>query len=55
MAKSKEPIYTDRIYGGRFTYDEMVEDARKNYDYGDETNYRTYIENWWQDLYKIIN
>ena len=51
----KETMYTDRIYGGRFTYDEMVEDARKNYDYGDPTNFRTYMEDWWQDYYKIIS
>lgn len=51
---AKITIYTDKIYGGSFTYDEMVEDAKKNYDYGDETNFRTYMEDWWQDYYRVL-
>lgn len=47
--------YTDRIYGGRFTYEEMVEDAKKNYDYGDETNILTYTKDWWKEYYKVVN
>lgn len=46
--------YTDRTYGGHFTYDEMVEDARKNYDYGDPTNFLTYQSDWWKENYKVV-
>lgn len=51
---TKITIYTDKVYGGRFTYDEMVEDAKVNYDYGDPTNFRTYMEDWWQDYYRVL-
>ena len=54
-SKPKEVYYTDRIYGGRFTYEKMVEDAKKNYDYGDETNVLTYMADWWKEHYKRVN
>lgn len=47
--------YTDRVYGGRFTYEEMVEDAKKNYDYGDPTNFATYQKDWWKENYRMVN
>ena len=46
--------YSDKIYGGKFTYDEMVEDAKKNYDYGDPTNCLTYQKDWWKENYKVV-
>lgn len=56
IGKTEKPIYyTDQIYGGHFTYDEMVEDARKNYDYGDPTNYLTYVKDWWKEYYKVVS
>ncbi len=55
MSKQKTTYYTDRIYGGCFTYDEMVEDAKKNYDYGDPTNCLTYQKDWWKENYKEVN
>jgi hypothetical protein len=51
----KATYYTDRIYGGKFTYDEMVEDAKKNYDYGDSTNFMTYQKDWWKENYKVVS
>lgn len=50
-----ETYYTDIIYGGKFTYEEMIEDAKKNYDYGDETNVLTYMVDWWKEHYKKVN
>lgn len=47
--------YTDRTYGGHFTYEEMVEDARKNYDYGDSTNFLTYQSDWWKENYRVVS
>lgn len=47
--------YTDRIYGGAFTYEEMVEDAKRNYDYGDPTNFLTYQKDWWKEYYKEVS
>ena len=36
--------YTDCYYGGLFTREEMIEDAKENYDYGDPTNaFNSYI------------
>ena len=52
--KEKEVHYTDIIYGGYFTYDEMVEDARENYDYGDPTNFMTYMKDWWKENYRVV-
>ena len=54
-SKPKVTYYTDRIYGGKFTYEEMVEDAKKNYDYGDPTNFMTYQKDWWQENYKVVS
>jgi hypothetical protein len=54
-AQPKIIYYTDKIYGGHFTYEEMVEDAKKNYDYGDETNYLTYVKDWWREYYKVVS
>lgn len=51
----KVTYYTDRIYGGKFTYEEMVEDAKKNYDYGDPTNFMTYQKDWWKENYKVMS
>lgn len=50
----EEQKYTDKIYGGKFAYEEMVENAKENYDYGDETNYLTYVEDWWKEYYREI-
>ena len=51
----KVTYYTDIIYGGKFTYEEMIEDAKKNYDYGDGTNVLTYMVDWWKEHYKRVN
>lgn len=51
---SEETLYTDRVYGGKFTYDEMVNDAKENYDYGDETNFLTCMSNWWKEHYREL-
>lgn len=54
-SKPKVTYYTDQIHGGKFTYEEMVKDAKKNYDYGDATNVLTYMADWWKEHYKVIN
>lgn len=50
----KKKYYTNMVYGGRFTYEEMEEDAKKNYDYGDPTNFATYQKDWWKENYREI-
>lgn len=49
--REDEPHYTDELYGGYFTYNQMVANAKKEYDYGDETNLLTYMKNWWKVNY----
>ena len=49
--REDEPHYTDKLYGGYFTYNQMVAHAKKEYDYGYETNFLTYMKNWWKENY----
>ena len=45
-----EPTYYENPDTGELmTYDEMVEYCRENFDYGDPTNYVTYMSNWWEE------
>lgn len=49
--REDEPHYTDKLYGGYFTYNQMVAHAKKEYDYGYETNFLTYMKDWWKENY----
>lgn len=49
--REDEPHYTDKLYGGYFTYNQMVANAKKEYDYGYETNFLTYMKDWWKEKY----
>ena len=42
-------MYKERYTGEIMTYDQMVEYCKENYDYGDETNYITYMSEWWKE------
>ena len=41
--------YLNDETGEIFTYAKMVEYCKENYDYGDETNYITYMEHWYEE------
>lgn len=45
--------YTDKVYGGKFTYAEMIQDAKENYDLGDPTHAMTEREII-EENYRII-
>lgn len=44
-----EKIYKETTTGKIMTYTQMVEYCRENYDYGDETNYITYMQDWYKE------
>ena len=46
MAKE---MYKDRYTGQIMTYEEMKEYCKENYDYGDPTNFVTYMSEWWKE------
>lgn len=48
-----EDLYID-YYKKVFTYEEMKQDAKENYDYGDPTNFLTYMKDWWKENYRKI-
>jgi hypothetical protein len=41
--------YMQEDTGEVFTYPQMVEYCKENYDYGDETNYITYMQDWYKE------
>ena len=47
--KSREKMYIDKTTGEVMTYKEMEQYCKENYDYGDETNFVTYMEEWWKE------
>ncbi len=42
-------MYKETTTGRIMTYSQMVEYCKENYDYGDETNYITYMEYWYKE------
>lgn len=44
-----EEYYKNIITGEVMTYNQMVEYCKENYDYGDETNYITYMQEWYKE------
>lgn len=46
---SRTAYYMNTETGEIFTYAKMVEYCKENYDYGDESNYITYLEHWYEE------
>lgn len=49
MGEREVRFFREKSTGRVFRYDQMVRYCKENYDYGDETNYVTYMSNWYEE------
>lgn len=49
IRKADEDKYIDTSTGEVMDYEQMEQYCKENYDYGDETNFVTYMEEWWKE------